>query len=139
MAKGTSKSKAAKSRSSSTGSKPAKSRSNPTKAAAKAKPPRSHKPAKAQRKQKPAKAQRKPKPAPQQARASAGKSRAKPAQHAPLPSIGAQRGAALVATVIKAIEAEGGVLSGCGIPDHPARGMATDALAKLRLPNGKPL
>ena len=140
--------KATKSKASKVGSKSATSR--PTKATkakpaakpkAKAKSPTSLKAAKPPR-QLPA--------APPAARASGGKPRAKASVSAakprakvterePRPSIGALRGAALAATVIQAIEAEGGVLSGCGIPDHPARGMAPEALAKLRLPNGKPL
>lgn len=50
-----------------------------------------------------------------------------------------ERGAALVQLVIDKIEAEGGVLSGCGIKKHKAKGMAPAALAKLTLPDGKPL
>src|SRR5436190_8333774 len=49
------------------------------------------------------------------------------------------RGGALVELVIAKLEEEGGILGGCGIPKHRAKGMAKAALAKLKLPDGKPL
>jgi hypothetical protein len=74
------------------------------------------------------------------AKAKPAKPKAKPrAKPAKLPDVGALRGAALLAKVIEAIEEHGGVLSGCGVPKHAAKGVARDVLAKLQLPNGKPL
>src|SRR5258706_15904478 len=37
------------------------------------------------------------------------------------------------------LDAEGGTLGGCGIPNHKAEGLPADQLAALALPDGRPL
>jgi hypothetical protein len=41
--------------------------------------------------------------------------------------------------VIEKMEAEGGLLGGCGIPEHPATPMLSKEIHQLALPDGRPL
>ena len=49
------------------------------------------------------------------------------------------RGQALVEKVVEKMEADGGRLGGCGIPDHPATPMLSKEILHLALPDGRPL
>jgi hypothetical protein len=91
-------------------------------------------PAKKAAKKAPAKkaaAKRAPKKAP-------AKKAAKPPA-AKKPTTTLARGLELVEQVIASIDGDGGVLGGCGIPDHPATPLPADQLAALVLPNNRPL
>jgi hypothetical protein len=89
------------------------------------------------------KANAKARPAAKPRPAAQAKATAKPAPKARRAAIGpvpaSLRGAELVERVIATIEADGGVLGGCGIPNHKAEPLPAEILDSLTFPGGRPL